>query len=56
MKADDLRIFEVVARLGVMNKAAVELKMVPSNTTFRIQRLEEMFGVLVPTVNHIRRY
>jgi LysR family transcriptional regulator, cell division regulator len=45
MDAADLRVFEVVARLGVMNKAAAELKTVPSNITTRIRQLEEEVGV-----------
>ncbi len=45
MDAGDLRVFEVVARLGVMNRAAAELKTVPSNITTRIRQLEEEVGV-----------
>ena len=36
----DLKTFEVVARLGSMNKAAAELYTVQSNVTARIQALE----------------
>jgi LysR family transcriptional regulator, cell division regulator len=45
MDAGDLRVFEVVARLGVMSKAAAELKTVPSNVTTHIRQLEEKVGV-----------
>jgi DNA-binding transcriptional LysR family regulator len=45
MDAGDLRVFEIVARLGVMSKAAAELKTVPSNVTTRIRQLEEEVGV-----------
>ena len=45
MDAGDLRVFEAVARLGVMNKAASELNTVQSNVTSRIRRLEEEVGV-----------
>jgi DNA-binding transcriptional LysR family regulator len=41
MDAADLRIFEAVARLGGMNRAASELNMVQSNVTTRIRQLEE---------------
>jgi len=40
MDASDLRIFEAVARLGGMNRAAAELNTVQSNVTARIRALE----------------
>jgi DNA-binding transcriptional LysR family regulator len=45
MDADDLRVFEAVARLGGMNRAAAELHTVQSNVTSRIRALEEDLGV-----------
>ena len=36
-----LRVFEAVARLGGMNRAAAELFTVQSNVTARIRQLEE---------------
>lgn len=44
MDAADLRVFEAVARLGGMNRAAEELNTVQSNVTQRIRRLEEELG------------
>src|ERR671928_175025 len=44
MDAADLRIFEAVARLGGMNRAAAELNTVQSNVTTRIRLLEEDLG------------
>jgi DNA-binding transcriptional LysR family regulator len=44
MDAADLRIFEVVARLGGMNRAATELNTVQSNVTARIRTLEDELG------------
>jgi len=41
MDASDLRVFEAVARLGRMNRAASELNTVQSNVTARIRSLEE---------------
>lgn len=41
MDAADLRIFEAVARLGAMNRAAAELNTVQSNVSARVRRLEE---------------
>jgi LysR family transcriptional regulator, cell division regulator len=41
MDAADLRVFEAVARLGGMNRAASELNTVQSNVTQRIRLLEE---------------
>ncbi len=41
MDAADLKIFEAVARLGAMNRAASELHTVQSNVTARIRALEE---------------
>jgi DNA-binding transcriptional LysR family regulator len=45
MDAADLRVFESVARLGGMNRAAAELNTVQSNVTARIRALEEELGV-----------
>jgi LysR family transcriptional regulator, cell division regulator len=42
--ADDLRVFEAVARLGSMNRAAAELNTVQSNVTGRIRSLEYELG------------
>src|SRR4051794_14808692 len=44
MDAGDLRVFEAVARLGGMNRAAAELHTVQSNVTARIQQLEVELG------------
>lgn len=44
MDAADLRIFETVARVGGMNRAAAELNTVQSNVTARIRQLEEDLG------------
>jgi DNA-binding transcriptional LysR family regulator len=44
MDAADLRVFEAVARLGGMNRAASELNTVQSNVTARIRALEEELG------------
>lgn len=44
MDAADLRVFEAVARLGGMNRAAAELHTVQSNVTARIRLLEEALG------------
>ena len=44
MDAGDLRIFEAVARLGAMSRAAAELNTVQSNVTARIRALEESLG------------
>ncbi len=44
MDAADLRIFEAVARLGGMNRAAAELHTVQSNVTARIHVLEDELG------------
>ncbi len=41
MDAADLRVFEAVARLGGMNRAAAELNTVQSNVTARIRVLED---------------
>jgi DNA-binding transcriptional LysR family regulator len=40
MESADLRVFEAVARLGGMNRAASELNTVQSNVTVRIRQLE----------------
>lgn len=53
MDAADLRVFEAVARLGGMNRAAAELATVQSNVTTRIRLLEEMLGTLL-FVRHSR--
>jgi LysR family transcriptional regulator, cell division regulator len=45
MDASDLRVFEAVARLGGMNRAAEELHTVQSNVTGRIRALEQELGV-----------
>src|SRR5690349_6619966 len=45
MDAGDLRVFEAVARLGGMNRAAVDLNTVQSNVTARIRLLEDELGV-----------
>jgi DNA-binding transcriptional LysR family regulator len=44
MDASDLRVFEAVARLGGMNRAAAELHTVQSNVTARVQALEAEIG------------
>jgi len=44
MDTGDLRIFEAVARLGGMNRAAAELNTVQSNVTARIRHLETQLG------------
>jgi LysR family transcriptional regulator, cell division regulator len=44
MDASDLRVFEAVARLGGMNRAAAELNTVQSNVTARIRSLEDELG------------
>lgn len=44
MDAADLKIFESVARMGGMNRAAAELKTVQSNATARIRLLENELG------------
>lgn len=45
MDAADLRVFETVARLGGMNRAAAELHTVQSNVTARIRLLEDELGL-----------
>lgn len=44
MDAADLRVFEAVARLGGMSRAASELNTVQSNVTARIRSLEDELG------------
>jgi DNA-binding transcriptional LysR family regulator len=44
MDAAELRVFEAVARLGGMNRAAAELNTVQSNVTARVRQLEEGLG------------
>ena len=44
MDSPDLRVFESVARLGGMSRAADELNTVQSNVTARIRSLEEELG------------
>lgn len=44
MDAADLRVFEAVARLGGMSRAAAELNTVQSNVTARIRALEDELG------------
>ncbi|HYZ20584.1 MAG TPA: LysR family transcriptional regulator, partial [Rhodopila sp.] len=41
MDARDLKVFETVARLGSMGRAAEALNTVQSNVTARIRHLEE---------------
>jgi DNA-binding transcriptional LysR family regulator len=41
MDSTDLRVFEAVARLGAMNRAATELNTVQSSVTSRIRQLEQ---------------
>jgi DNA-binding transcriptional LysR family regulator len=45
MDAGDLRVFECVARLGGMNRAAGALNTVQSNVTTRIRALERELGL-----------
>ncbi|HXP06518.1 MAG TPA: LysR family transcriptional regulator [Stellaceae bacterium] len=45
MDTADLRVFEAVARLGGMNRAAAELNTVQSNVTARIKALEADIGL-----------
>lgn len=45
MDASDLKIFETVARIGGMNRAAAALNTVQSNVTARIRALEAELGV-----------
>src|SRR4051812_41413259 len=52
MEAGDLRIFEAVARLGGMNRAAAELNTVQSNVTTRIRLLERQLRVLLFERHH----
>ena len=44
MDAADLKVFEAVARLGGMNRAASELNTVQSSVTSRIRLLEQRIG------------
>jgi DNA-binding transcriptional LysR family regulator len=44
MDVADLKVFEAVARLGGMNRAAANLNTVQSNVTARIRLLEEELG------------
>lgn len=44
MNPADLKIFEAVARLGSMNRAAAELNTVQSNVTARVRVLEDELG------------
>ena len=44
MDAADLKVFEAVARLGGMGRAAEALHTVQSNVTARVRRLEEELG------------
>ena len=44
MDAGDLRVFEAVARLGGMSRAAAELNTVQSNVTTRVRALEDEVG------------
>jgi LysR family transcriptional regulator, cell division regulator len=45
MDIADLKVFEAVARLGSMNRAAVELHTVQSSITARVRSLEREIGV-----------
>lgn len=45
MDTSDLRVFEAVARLGSMNRAAQELNTVQSNVTAKIRNLELELGI-----------
>jgi LysR family transcriptional regulator, cell division regulator len=45
MDVSDLKVFEAVARLGSMNRAALELNTVQSNVTAKIRHLELELGV-----------
>jgi LysR family transcriptional regulator, cell division regulator len=47
MDTGDLKIFEAVARLGGMNRAAAELNTVQSNITARIKALETDLGCVL---------
>ena len=47
MDGTDLRVFEAVARLGGMSRAAEELHTVQSNVTARVQNLEQALGVVL---------
>ncbi|HKM65259.1 MAG TPA: LysR family transcriptional regulator, partial [Acidisphaera sp.] len=47
MDASDLRVFEAVARLGGMSRAAEALHTVQSNVTARIRALEASLGVVL---------
>lgn len=47
MDAGDLKVFEAVARLGAMNRAAAELNTVQSNVTARIRVLEDGLGLVL---------
>jgi len=44
MDATDLKVFEAVARLGSMGRAAEELNTVQSNVTTRVRQLEDELG------------
>jgi LysR family transcriptional regulator, cell division regulator len=45
MDASDLKLFEAVARLGGIGRAALELNTVQSNVTTRVRSLEQELGV-----------
>ena len=47
MDTGDLKVFEAVARLGGMNRAAAELNTVQSNVTARIKALEADLGCVL---------
>lgn len=53
MDANDLRVFEAVARLRGMSRAAAELHTVQSNVTARIRALEDELGTAL-FVRHSR--
>ena len=56
MDAADLRVFEAVARLGGMSRAAAELNTVQSNVTARIRRLEGELGTHAVPAPQPRRH
>lgn len=47
MEISDLRIFQTVAELGSVSKAAKELNYVQSNVTARVQQLEQELGTVL---------
>jgi len=47
MDASDLNVFEAVARLGGIGRAALELNTVQSNVTTRVRLLEQELGTVL---------